>query len=99
MSAPAPIETEIADLAASLSHPARVQILRILLRKGPLTVSDLVRELPQAQSTVSEHLRVLRVAGMVSARKHGRHTRYEGAPLALRRLSSLLAGVAVAVTR
>jgi ArsR family transcriptional regulator len=99
MSAPAPIETEIADLAASLSHPARVQILRILLRKGPLTVTELVRELPQAQSTVSEHLRVLRVAGMVSARKLGRHTRYEGAPLALRRLSSLLAGVAVSVAR
>lgn len=54
-------------LAKALGHPARVRIVRRLRLRGPTTVSELVGELELAQSTVSEHLRVLRDAGLVTA--------------------------------
>ena len=62
-----PIEGEQADdelamLAKALGHPARVQILRLLVRKDACICSDIVDELPLAQSTVSQHLKVLKTA-------------------------------------
>lgn len=65
-----PVEGPAADadlgaLAKALGHPTRVKILRIL-RTGPgATCGDLVTALALAQSTVSEHLRLLREAGLV----------------------------------
>ena len=46
------------------------------LRKGERTVTDLVAALKDEQSNVSHHLGTLREAGLVSARKDGRHQRY-----------------------
>ncbi len=63
-------EKSLAAQAKALSHPARIRILRILSdleRADGCLNSDLVSQLGLAQSTVSEHLRILKVAGFISA--------------------------------
>ena len=66
---------EISALCKALSHPVRVQILRILLREECIC-NDLVGTLPLAQSTVSEHLRILKEAGLVADEVDGPRRRY-----------------------
>src|SRR5512137_2198606 len=58
-------DAELADLARALGHPARVQIMRLLVRRNACICGDIVDELPLAQSTVSQHLKVLKEAGIV----------------------------------
>lgn len=63
-------EQALAAQAKALSHPARLRILHILHTldtMGGCLNSDLVSELGLAQSTVSEHLRILKQAGFISA--------------------------------
>ncbi|NLS11946.1 winged helix-turn-helix transcriptional regulator [Vibrio sp. SM6] len=63
-------EQQLAMLAKALAHPARVRILKMLLtldQMGGCLNSDLVSELGLAQSTVSEHLRILKQAGFITA--------------------------------
>ena len=58
----------VARMCKALGHPARVAIVRYLRsRRGAPTCGELVSQLPLAQSTVSQHLRVLRDAGFVTA--------------------------------
>jgi len=59
-----PDET-LARLAKALGHPARVKILRFLLEREDCMAGGIVQELPLAQSTVSQHLKVLREAGLI----------------------------------
>ena len=56
-------DEELAAFAKAIAHPTRVRILRMLARKEARMCSHIVDELPLAQSTVSEHLRILRSAG------------------------------------
>lgn len=61
-------EQELATLAKAIAHPARIRILKVLFEletKGGCLNRDLVGQLGLAQSTVSEHLRILRQAGLV----------------------------------
>ncbi|NOH81512.1 winged helix-turn-helix transcriptional regulator [Vibrio sp. RE86] len=63
-------ELKLAAQSKALSHPARVRIVKILLnleKLGGCLNSDLVSELGLAQSTVSEHLRILKQAGFITA--------------------------------
>jgi ArsR family transcriptional regulator len=60
-------DAELAAFAKALAHPTRVRILRLLAKKEARMCSHIVDELPLAQSTVSEHLRILRAAGLVRA--------------------------------
>ena len=63
-------EQEMAALAKALAHPARIRILSILSaleKSGGCLNSDLVSELGLAQSTVSEHLRILKNSGFITA--------------------------------
>lgn len=63
-------ETKFAALSKALSHPARVRIIKILMTLDSLDGclnSDLVSELGLAQSTVSEHLRILKQAEFITA--------------------------------
>jgi DNA-binding transcriptional ArsR family regulator len=53
-------DEELATLAKALAHPARVKIVRLLIRKNACICGDIVDELPLAQSTVSQHLKVLK---------------------------------------
>ncbi|CAK1694401.1 Transcriptional regulator [Vibrio crassostreae] len=63
-------EKQMAALAKALAHPARIRILSILStleKSGGCLNSDLVSELGLAQSTVSEHLRILKALGFITA--------------------------------
>jgi len=63
--------TRLATLCKALAHPARVEILRILVKRDSCVCGDIVDALPLAQSTVSEHLRVLKEAGLITGEIEG----------------------------
>ncbi len=83
----------MAVFAKAIGHPARVQILRLLIRKNACICGDIVEELPLAQSTVSQHLKVLKEAGLVRGDIDGPRVCYCVEPRALRRLRALVAGL------
>ena len=56
---------KIALLAKALAHPARVGIVRLLHEKQTCIGCDIVDEIGLAQSTTSEHLRILKAAGII----------------------------------
>lgn len=58
-------ELSIAKYAKALSHPARIAILNLLLKKQACVCGDIVDELPLSQSTVSQHLKALKEAGLI----------------------------------
>jgi DNA-binding transcriptional ArsR family regulator len=62
----APTPEQIAAVAKALAHPARVHIVQMLLQKRTCIGCDIVDEVGLAQSTVSEHLRILKAAGVIS---------------------------------
>jgi ArsR family transcriptional regulator, arsenate/arsenite/antimonite-responsive transcriptional repressor len=86
-------DEELAALAKAIGHPARVQILRILARRTTCVCGDIVDELPLAQSTVSQHLKLLKEAGLIRGEVDGPRTCYCIEPRALRRLKVLIAGM------
>ena len=81
---------ELAELCKALGHPARVHILRVLARTEAALCGDLVSMLPLAQSTVSQHLKVLREAGLVRGEIEGPRCSYCLDPRGLRRLRVLI---------
>ena len=70
------IEQEIALFAKALGHPARVRIMRLLLAHDACYCGQLVDELELAQATVSQHLKVLRDAGLIVGEIDGLRTCY-----------------------
>jgi DNA-binding transcriptional ArsR family regulator len=64
-------EMQIAKFAKALSHPARVAILQLLIQKQSCICGDIVEELPIAQSTVSQHLKELKQAGLIKGNIDG----------------------------
>lgn len=66
----------LADLFRALSHPARLGILEELARRPNACCGDIVDCLPLAQSTVSQHLQVLKETGLISCEVRGRTCRY-----------------------
>ena len=74
---PEPLSTErIAAIAKGLAHPARVHIIEQFDTGAAFIVQDIVSECSLAQSTVSEHLRILREAGLLCPHKDGPRTWY-----------------------
>lgn len=57
--------SELAKYAKALSHPTRIEILNILNSQSCCFTGDLVELLPIAQSTVSQHLKELKIAGLI----------------------------------
>jgi len=86
-------DQELATLARALAHPARVRILRILAGKKGCICGELVDALPLAQSTVSQHLKILKQAGLIRGEIDGPRICYCLAPEALRRLRVLICGL------
>lgn len=82
---------QLARLAKAIGHPARVRILRLLSRKEARICSQIVDEIPLAQSTVSEHLRILKEAGLVRSSEDGARIGYCINFDGLRRLKALVA--------
>lgn len=64
-------DNKIADYAKALGHPARVAILRLLLKTQSCFCGDIVNELPLSQSTVSQHLKELKQAGIIKGTIEG----------------------------
>lgn len=69
-------DEQLAAMAKALGHPTRVKIVRLLAARNACVTGDLVAELPLAQSTVSEHLRILREAGLIQGEIEGPRTSY-----------------------
>ena len=84
-------DEELAKLAKAIGHPARVHILRMLSRREARVCSQIVDELPLAQSTVSEHLRILKDAELVRSSQDGPRIGYCINYESLRKLKALVA--------
>lgn len=65
-----------ADRLRALGHPARLAILRALAARGTCVCGELVDVMPLAQSTVSQHLKVLKEAGLIRGRVEGPRSCY-----------------------
>jgi ArsR family transcriptional regulator, arsenate/arsenite/antimonite-responsive transcriptional repressor len=85
-----PTDIELAALAWALAHPARVQLLRILLARGGCVCGELVGVMDLAQSTVSQHLKILREAGLIRGEVDGPRICYCANPARLQDLKRLI---------
>jgi len=84
---------ELARLARALAHPARVRIVRLLARRGECVCGQIVLDLPLAQATVSQHLKVLKQAGIIRGQVDGPRVCYCLDPKVLRRVKKLIGGL------
>lgn len=83
----------LAGFAKALGHPVRIQILRILAERSACVCGDIVAELPLAQSTVSQHLKVLKDAGLIRGTIDGPRVCYCVEDSALTALKTLVASL------
>ena len=80
----------MASCQKAVAHPARVAILRLLVRQEGCIVGDIVGELPLAQSTVSQHLKQLKEAGLIRGDVDGPRVCYCVEPGAVALLKALV---------
>jgi ArsR family transcriptional regulator len=66
----------LAERLKALGHPARLEILRVLAARGTCVCGEIVEILPLAQATVSQHLKVLKEAGLIRGRINGKNSCY-----------------------
>ena len=64
-------QNKTARLAKALGHPARIAILETLISRNSCVYGDLVDELPLSQSTISQHLKELKNAGIIKGSIEG----------------------------
>jgi len=83
-------DAELAALTRALAHPARVKIVRLLARRDTCVCGEIVGELDLAQSTVSQHLKVMKDAGLIQGEVDGPRVCYCLSPRTLRRLKALI---------
>jgi len=86
-------ERELSALAKALGHPARVRILRLLSERSGCVCGDIVDEVGLAQSTVSQHLAVLKEVGLIHGDVAGPRVCYCLALDVLRRFKMLAAAL------
>lgn len=91
-----PAEKCLAERLAALSHPARLDIIRHLAERDACCCKDVVCRMDLAQSTVSQHLKVLVAAGLVRYTPQRQSSVYQLDREALGRLSASLASLASA---
>lgn len=87
-------DRKVADLAKALAHPARICILRLLQATPGCIGGTIVEAVGLAQSTVSEHLRILKAAGVITGEIDGPRVCYALDPAALQPLAAFIAGLA-----
>lgn len=90
-SCPTPTTPDAATLARALAHPARLRILRLLAATPGCIGGDIVDVLGLAQSTVSEHLRILKAVDLITGEIAHPRICYALNPAALAPLAVLLA--------
>lgn len=83
-------QIQLANYCRALGHPVRVEILKYLLNKGTCISGELSGHIDKAQSTVSEHLRILKEAGLVRGVIDGPRRCYCANEVALKELNSLI---------
>lgn len=91
--APSLSDSAVASRLAALSHPARLAILRYLSSEGRSCCKDVVKSSDLAQSTVSQHLKVLVEAGLVRYQPDRQRSRYEIDRAAVAGLSDAVSGL------
>lgn len=69
-------DNSLAKYAKALSHPARIAILKLLVKRQACICGDIVDELPLSQSTISQHLKELKDAGLIKGEIEGAKTCY-----------------------
>ena len=69
-------DNRVANYAKALAHPARIAILRLLIKRQACVCGDIVDELPLSQSTVSQHLKELKEAGLIKGEIEGKSVCY-----------------------
>ncbi|NJP29397.1 helix-turn-helix transcriptional regulator [Microbispora sp. SCL1-1] len=89
-SAPSPPPPSEDEIFAALASPVRREVLRLLRERGPRSVQELASGFAMARPSFSEHLRVLREAGLVSERRDGRRRLYSLEPVPLVRVRDWL---------
>ena len=90
---PEPTSEEFAKLAWAIAHPARVQIVRLLIGREACVCGEIVDCLPLAQSTVSQHLKILKESGLIQGEVDGPKVCYCINQEQLERLKALVAGL------
>ena len=86
-------EAKAVDMLRALANPVRFRIVQLLASRNTCVCGELVDELPLAQSTVSEHLKVLKDAGIVQGTLEGPSTCYCLDPEALGFLRGVLGSI------
>ena len=86
-------EDAVAALAKALGHPARIRILRLLQATPGCIGGRIVDAVGLAQSTVSEHLRILKTAGVIHGEIDGPRICYALHPNAVAPLAAFLTGL------
>ena len=81
----------LAQLAWAVAHPARVQIVRLLISRRTCVCGEIVDQLPLAQSTVSQHLKILKESGLIQGEVDGPKVCYCVNPAKLKELKALIA--------
>ena len=84
-------DEELARYAKALGHPARVKVLRILAQQETCISGEIAEQFDLAPSTVSQHLKVLKEAGLIRGEVDGLRVCYCVDPNVLRRLKGLVA--------
>jgi DNA-binding transcriptional ArsR family regulator len=69
-------DNRVANYAKALAHPARIAILRLLIKRQACVCGDIVDELPLSQSTVSQHLKELKEVGLIKGDIEGKSVCY-----------------------
>ena len=98
-SAASSTDVELARLAKAIGHPARVAIVRMLADGGECVCGDIVSRLPLAQATVSQHLKVLKEAGLIQGEIDPPRVCYCIHPPTLKRLQTLVGEIGPAAAR
>ncbi|MFO7798365.1 ArsR/SmtB family transcription factor [Rhodohalobacter sp.] len=88
-----------AAIAKALGHPARIAILKILAQRNTCFCGDITEILPLAQSTVSQHLKALKKAGLIKGEVEGVRTCYCLNPDGVKELKSLLSELSDELTQ
>ena len=86
-------DRELAEACKALGHPVRIRILQYLKQENRRVCGEIVETLPLAQSTVSQHLKILKKAGLVVGEIDGPCTSYCLDKKKLARLKKLVAGL------
>lgn len=81
----------LAQLAWAVAHPARVRIVRLLINRKKCVCGEIVGQLPLAQSTVSQHLKILKQSGLIQGEVEGPKVCYCIDRDKLQQLKSLIA--------